>query len=139
MPWCHNCETEYVEGIEKCPDCGAELSEEVPPSMLPKPKLGWSFKNENEIADLAEWPRDENGEKIPPVYLTNIYGTQADYQMALSLLRAYKIPYACEFTGLGQMAKITVGFSISGMDIYVPETMLEDAKNILLSDTEDEK
>lgn len=136
MPWCHNCEMEHVDGIDKCPDCGEELSDELPPSMLPKTKASWSFKGEKETSDLADWPKDEKGKKVVPAYLTNIFGTEADYQLALSQLRAFKIPYACEFTGLGQMAKITAGFSISGMDIYVPESMLEDARNILFSDTE---
>ncbi len=29
MPFCPNCTYEYLEGIEKCPDCGTTLVEEL--------------------------------------------------------------------------------------------------------------
>lgn len=137
MPWCHECETEYVDGIEKCPDCGSALTDELPPSMLPKPKLGWSFKREKGVSAEAQWPTDSNGENIAAAFLTNVAGTQAEYELALSLLRSFNIPYACEFTGMGQISKVYTGFSSSGMDIYVPVTMLEDANNILFGASED--
>jgi len=136
MPWCHECETEYEHGFEKCPDCGCELSDEMPPSMLPKLKANWSFKGEKGVSDLTEWPKDEKGESVAAAFLTNVGGTQLDYEMVLSQLRAFSIPYASELTGSGQFTKVLMGFSGAGMDIYVPETLLEDAKNILFSDSE---
>ena len=35
MPFCPKCKYEYVEGIEKCPDCDAELVWELPDHKLP--------------------------------------------------------------------------------------------------------
>lgn len=34
MPFCPNCKYEYVNGIDKCPDCGAELVNELPPEII---------------------------------------------------------------------------------------------------------
>ncbi len=137
MPWCHNCGTEYVEGILRCPDCGSDLSEEMPHAKPKKPKLKWSFKRSSDIS--AEWPKGESGENVPAAFLINVGGTQANYELTLSVLRAFGIPYACDFPGMGQVSRVYTGFSGGGMDIYVPETMLEDAKNILFSDSEEQK
>ena len=35
MPFCPKCKYEYVQGIEKCPDCDAELVWELPDHKLP--------------------------------------------------------------------------------------------------------
>lgn len=35
MPFCPACRTEYREGIESCPECGAELVAELPPEPEP--------------------------------------------------------------------------------------------------------
>ncbi len=34
MPICPNCKYEYISGIKKCPDCGAELVDELPPEII---------------------------------------------------------------------------------------------------------
>lgn len=34
MPVCPNCKYEYVSGIKKCPDCGAELVDELPKEII---------------------------------------------------------------------------------------------------------
>ncbi len=34
MPICPNCKYEYVNGIKKCPDCGAELVDELPEEII---------------------------------------------------------------------------------------------------------
>jgi len=137
MPWCHNCESEYRDDIKVCPECGGELFDGMPPSMMKPAKAGWhlSFKKND---NSPEWPLDANGDRIKAALLTNIGGTQVDYEMALSVLRGFNIPYACDFPGAGPFVKILMGFSGAGMDIYVPETMLEDARNVLFGGNEDE-
>ncbi len=135
MPWCHECEQEFEHEKEVCPVCGSELFEELPPSMMKPEKLKWGFRRNTEKS--TEWPKDEQGNNIPSAFLANIGGSQLDYEMALSLLRAFKIPYICDFSAAGRLTKICFGFSGSGMDIHVPETMLEAARDILFNNSEE--
>jgi len=137
MLWCHNCNSKHGDDVKVCPECGGELSEEMPPAKAKPAKASWHFSFKR-AKTSPEWPLDSSGNKVKPAFLANISGSQLDYEMALSLLRAYKIPYACDFPGAGPLAKIIVGFSGAGMDIYVPETMLEDARELLFGEAEDE-
>ena len=135
MSWCHECEKEYTGEEEICPVCDSDLYEDIPPSMMQPEKVTWGFRRNTE--KTAEWPKDERGENIPVAFLANIGGSQLDYEMPLSLLRAFSIPYVCDFAGAGRIVKICFGFSGAGMDIYVPETLLEDAKEILSNNSEE--
>jgi len=38
MPFCPECKYEYVEGVKKCADCGAELVAELPEEVHPEGK-----------------------------------------------------------------------------------------------------
>jgi len=79
----------------------------------------------------AKWPNDETGEPIPPVYLTHIGGKPMEQDMTLALLDAYGIPYVEQYPNNGLFGKLLTGYPPSGVEVFVPETMLEDAQNIL--------
>ena len=79
----------------------------------------------------AKWPDGENGQPVPPVYLTRIHGGPLDLELTLNLLTAYDIPYVCEYPNDGLFGQLIMGFPPAGIELFVPETMLEDAKNIL--------
>ena len=86
-----------------------------------------------------EWPNGENGDPIPPVFLTHIHGGPLDMELTLNLLDAYGIPYNSEYPNNGLFGQLIMGFPPGGMDVFVPETLLEDALNILGADVvEDE-
>ena len=89
--------------------------------------MDWKFKK----PDGMHWPKDENGEPVPPAYLKHISGGPLDLEVAVNLLEAYGIPHVSEYPNNGQFGKLIFGQPPSGMEIFVPETMLEDAKNIL--------
>ena len=94
-------------------------------------KLSWSFRKKK---DKPEWPVDDMGKNIPPAYLTHIGGRPLDMELTLNLLEAYGIPHVCEFPNNGLFGKLIVGYPPSGMEVYVPKTMLEDAQNLLSAD-----
>ena len=77
---------------------------------------------------------DENGEPVPPVYLKHISGGPLDLEIALNVLEAYGIPHISEYPNNGQFGKLIFGHPPSGMEVFVPETMLEDAKNVMNAD-----
>ena len=94
----------------------------------------WGFaRNHNNIEN---WPKLENGEPVRPVLLEHVNGSQLNADMELNLLQAYDIPCFAACPADGDFGKIMLGFSGYGTEIYVPETLLEDAMNILSCDIE---
>ena len=81
-----------------------------------------------------EWPKTDDGETVPPAYLKHIHGGPLDMELTLNLLEAYGIPHVCEYPNNGLFGKLILGHPPGGMEVYVPETMLEDAQNILNAD-----
>ena len=77
------------------------------------------------------WPKDDNGEPVAPAFLMTVTGTQMDYELAISLLRSFAIPTLRDFPDTAGLAKIILGFAGRGMDVYVPENMLEFAREIM--------
>jgi len=115
--WCSNCGKEYGQG-RVCPDCGTE--------GVPVPTLAWG--REELPGELMErWPKDENGVPIKPVYLVHKSFLGMEDKMTVSLLEAYNIPTICRYPNDGDFARLMLGVSGNGTDIYVPETMKEEA------------
>ena len=52
-------------------------------------------------------------------------------ELSLNLLQAYEIPYTCEYPNNGLFGQMIMGYPPGGMEVFVPETMLEDAQNVL--------
>ena len=86
-----------------------------------------------------EWPNDENGEAIPPAFLKHIHGGPLDLELTLNLLEAYGIPHVSEYPNNGLFGKLILGHPPGGMMVYVPETLLDDAKNVLSAEIFEEE
>jgi len=80
------------------------------------------------------WPEADNGDPVAPAFLTHIAGGPLDMELTLNLLEAYGIPRVCEFPNNGLFGKLIMGHPPGGMEVFVPETMLEDARNLLSAD-----
>lgn len=50
MPWCPICKNEYVEGRTHCPDCDADLVDELPEETI---EPSTSTPDQEELADIA--------------------------------------------------------------------------------------
>jgi len=88
----------------------------------------WSFKKSKDYSD--NWPLDENGEAKKPAFLTHVNGT-ADISLTKGLLEAFGIAVFCTFPNDGKFGELMIGTPGPGINIYVPEESLEDAKAIL--------
>jgi len=97
--------------------------------------LKWSRKKE----EGPEWPNDNNGDPIPPVFLLHAGGGPLDMELTLNLLTAYGIPYVCGYPNNGLFGKLIMGHPPSGVEIFVPETLHEDAMNVLNADIIEEE
>ena len=88
----------------------------------------------NKSALRGVWPKNEQGEFIAPALLTHTAGNELESQLVRSLMESFNIPTVCEYPNDGVVGNIILGHAGGGVDIFVPETMLEDAKNILNAD-----
>ena len=88
---------------------------------------GNSFNSKN----MPDWPLDENGEKIAPAFLEHIPGSPLDIEMEVGLLAAYGIPSVCTYPNNGGFSRVIMGSAAGGADVFVPETLLEDARGVL--------
>ena len=94
--------------------------------------MDWYFDNQGSV--LGDWPRDAAGTPVAPAFLEHIFGNETELAMERNMLASYGIPTVCRYPGDGTLGKVVLGVSGYGLDIYVPETMLEDARNILSCD-----
>lgn len=87
---------------------------------------------------LKIWPRDEQGELIKPALLTHCISNDLQDIMLVNMLASYEIPAFLTHPGDGDFGKVVLGMSGTGSLIYVPETMLEDAKILMEAEPDDE-
>jgi hypothetical protein len=111
MPWCPQCKAEYQEGYRICRGCQVDLIDELP--------------------DIAEAVPEDDCEAF---LFTAADNMQAD--LMESLLRAYHIPVLRKYRGIGNYSQIYWGFTKLGVDLFVPSSLLTEARDILESATE---
>ena len=96
----------------------------------------WGFRKHDRISE--RWPKRENGDPVPPVFFQHVAGTSLDVEMVINLLEAYGLPVIKKYSNDGEFGELMVGFAGAGIDLMVPETMLEDAQNIVSGDIVEE-
>jgi hypothetical protein len=90
---------------------------------------GWGREEVGER--LERWPKDGNGEPVPPVYLAHRSGLNMDDALLMSMLEAGGIPSLRKYPGAGDFGMLILGVSGYGVDIYVPSCLWADARELL--------
>jgi len=112
MPWCPGCRTEYMEGFKTCSDCGAGLVDELEPP-----------------------------EEVPVIYDSEAFlmstADSVEAGVIESLLKSYNIPVLMKHKETGAYLNIYMGMSSFGVELYVPESKLEEAKEIIGNNSSD--
>lgn len=92
---------------------------------MEEPKLEWGRVD---WAGLSErWPKGEDGEPLRPRYLCHCSCVDMSDRLLVNMLEAYGIPCLCVDPGNGGFARVVMGMSGQGVDIYVPENLYDDA------------
>ena len=106
--------------------------------MFEDQSLSWGSETETRKKLEALWPVDSAGEKEPAVFLANIpdFNNEADF--TINMLMAYGIPVFKSYNSEGSLGKLIIGTSAYGAALYVPQSMLEDAKALLENPLDDE-
>ena len=96
-----------------------------------EPQIGWGNEGEIKLQLDAMWPKDEDGKPEKAAFLANIpdFNNEADF--AINMLMAYGIPAFKSYNNEGSLGKLIIGTSAYGASIYVPGSMLDDAKALL--------
>jgi hypothetical protein len=88
-------------------------------------EFSWGGKVPGELYE--RWPKDENGQPEEPKLLATLANNNMFDELKVNMLEAYGIPCLKVYPGYGSFGKVILGMSGEGTEIYVPESMHEDA------------
>ncbi len=87
---------------------------------------------------LERWPRTAEGKLETPVFLCTRSCVDLSDKLLMNMLEAYGIPCLCMERGNGNLGRVYLGISGYGTDIYVPENLLLDAKQLCEEENNEE-
>ena len=85
-----------------------------------------------------QWPRTPESEPVPPKFLTHCSSRDVEDELLVNFLKSYGIPAIILHPGDGDFGKLVLGTSGTGSSIYVPETMYEQAKELMEAEPDDD-
>ncbi len=98
-------------------------------------ELSWGKSSSSNLMD--RWPKTPSGEPEKAVFLCNCKAPDLSDELKINMLETYGIPCLRDYPGDGSFGRVVLGMSGQGTDIYVPESMLEEAKNLIAAEPED--
>ena len=84
------------------------------------------------------WPKHDDGKPVEPAYLVHLSVTDLEGQIVVSMLESAEIPVVTQYPNNGEFGRVILGFSGTGVDLYVPQTLLEDAREMLNGEFEED-
>ena len=99
---------------------------ELPQNFWEDSASGWHFHKKE-----LDWPLEESGEKVKAVLLRETFDSPAESDMVISMLAAYGIPCFKYYDLDGGAGKVINGFSGYGASLYVPQSRLEEARDLM--------
>lgn len=96
----------------------------------------WGLSKPTGLTD--DWPKQDDGTLVPPAFLTHKTALNLEAELLSNMLGAYAIPVLCRYPNNGEFGKVIIGMSGGGVDLYVPETLLADAKALMEEEGEHE-
>ena len=99
-------------------------------------KLRWGGFMDGAL--LERWPRTPEDEPEEPVFLCTRPSVDLSDQLLMNMLQAYGIPSLSMERGNGNLGRIYLGISGYGTDIYVPKSLLNDAKQLCEEENHEE-
>ena len=91
--------------------------------------FGFNNKDKKPLTDI--WPKGDNGEREKAVFLCHLSANDMQDELLVNMLEAYGIPAIKNYPGDGEFGKVILGMSGLGTDLFVPESMYEDAVNLI--------
>ena len=88
---------------------------------------------------LKRWPCDPSGAPEKAAFLCNCKAQDLGDELRINMLEAYGIPCLRDYPGDGSFGKVVLGMSGQGTDIYVPESKLEEARNLLAAEPDEQE
>ena len=92
-------------------------------------KEDWGRAGAGLVSD--RWPKDEEGRAEESAFLCTCSGTDLNAELTVNMLEAYAIPCLRDYPGDGAFGRVIRGASGTGVDIYVPKSMLEVAQKLI--------
>lgn len=105
--------------------------------MAEEAKLTWGRDLPGDLTE--KWPRDGKGEPVRAALLTTCNQQDMGDTVLISMLEGCGIPSFRRFPHYGGFGNLMLGMSAEGVDIYVPETLLDDAKALMEGVPENEE
>lgn len=93
----------------------------------------WGFSKKQS----PEWPIGTDGDPETPAYLTNAFSKDMAAEILVGLLESCGIAVCTKYPGDGSFGRVILGMSGTGIDLYVPESNLAEAKGLLTEFEED--
>ena len=100
-------------------------------------KVDWGRSGAGLVSD--RWPRDEEGRAEESAFLCTRSNTDMSDELTVNMLEAYGIPCVRDYPGNGSFGRVIMGASGTGVDIFVPKSMLETALKLLEGVENDEE